>query len=193
MLNLLSNAFKVTVSGGIRVSLRGEGAMLLLSVADTGPGIPPEEQGRIFERFHRIRGMQARSYEGTGIGLSLVQEIVQLHGGRISVHSVVGDGAEFVVEVPLGREHLPPEHVSDEPADAMPRASPTCSSRRHSAGCRTPRTRRSGSRARTARETSGARVLVADDNPDLRRYLTRLLSPFWSVRDRRATVSRPWR
>ena len=120
VLNLVSNAFKVTVSGGIRVSVRRSGETLALSVADTGPGIAPEEQERIFERFHRVRGMDARSYEGTGIGLSLVREIVELHGGRISVHSALGKGAEFVVQIPFGREHLPPEHVVEESADVMP-------------------------------------------------------------------------
>ncbi len=180
MLNLVSNAFKVTASGGIRVSLRGEGETLLLSVADTGPGIAAEEQERIFERFHRVRETQARSHEGTGIGLSLVREIVELHGGRISVHSVLGEGAEFVVQIPFGREHLPPEHVVDEPRTVAPGVvdlfvQEALSWLPDSEDAPPQLTGEAGSRDQRAR------VLIADDNPDLRRYLTRLLSPLWIV------------
>jgi signal transduction histidine kinase/serine phosphatase RsbU (regulator of sigma subunit)/FixJ family two-component response regulator len=180
VLNLVSNAFKVTVSGGIRVSLRAENEMLVLSVADTGPGIPTEEQKRIFERFHRIRGMQARSHEGTGIGLALVQDIVELHGGRIDVHSVVGEGAEFVVQVPLGRDHLPSEYVSDEPAATTGTVADLFV---QEALSWLPGSDDGPLQLGTegSLPEHGARVLVVDDNPDLRRYLTRLLSPFWSV------------
>ncbi len=180
VLNLMSNAFKVTLTGGIRVHLRTEHGALMLSVADTGPGIAPEEQQHIFTRFHRVRGVRTRTHEGTGIGLALVQEIVSLHGGSIGVESVPGEGAEFRVAVPLGSAHLAPEHVSEEPATPesgiaelyVQEAVSWLSDTDHSE-LRVPDEARSPG--------SNARVLIADDNPALRRYLTRLLSRHWEV------------
>lgn len=180
VLNLLSNAFKVTTAGHIRVSVRAEGEMLALTVADTGPGIAPEEQTRIFERFHRVRGLQARSFEGTGIGLALVREIVDLHGGEIDLHSTVGEGSEFVVRIPFGRDHLPAEHVSDAPHTLDPTVSELFV---QEALSWLPEAERASAvaGASTGAPASAGRVLVADDNADLREYLTRLLSPHWQV------------
>ena len=178
--NLLSNAFKVTTTGGIRVRVSDEDERLVLSIADTGPGIPPEEQQAIFERFHRVRGLQARSHEGAGIGLALVKEIVDLHGGEIGVHSVVGEGSEFVVRIPYGREHLPAERVSEEPTDMsagvaelfVQEALSWLSESEQAPAMAT---------AATGSQRIPGRVLIADDNPDLRQYLARLLSPHWEV------------
>ncbi|HET9094463.1 MAG TPA: SpoIIE family protein phosphatase [Solirubrobacteraceae bacterium] len=179
ILNLLSNAFKVTVHGSIRVRLFAAADELVLAVADTGPGIPAAEQERIFERFHRVRELQARSHEGTGIGLALVREIVELHGGEIDLHSVVGEGSEFVIRVPLGRAHLPAEHVTDVPAVT---AAGVAELFVQEALSWLPDERGAAPPMGGASEVrGGARVLIADDNPDLRRYLTRLLSPHWSV------------
>ncbi len=180
VLNLLSNAFKVTVRGGIRVRLHATADELVLTVADTGPGIPTEEQARIFERFHRVRELQARSHEGTGIGLSLVREIVDLHGGTIELHSVVGEGSEFLIRVPLGRTHLPAEHVSDEPPPVAVGVAGLFVEEALSWLPEDERDRAAPAR-KAAGTPTGARVLVVDDNPDLRRYLTRLLSPHWTV------------
>src|SRR5690606_1995566 len=83
VLNLLSNAFKFTLEGGIQVSLRARGDAAVLTVRDTGTGIPASELPRLFERFHRVEGARGRSFEGSGIGLALVQELVRLHGGTI--------------------------------------------------------------------------------------------------------------
>ena len=111
VLNLLSNAFKFTLEGAItvRVAATAQGAELRIS--DTGSGIPERELPRLFERFHRIEGQQGRSFEGSGIGLALVQEIVRLHGGSIAVESVVGRGTTFTVVLPFGSAHLPPERI----------------------------------------------------------------------------------
>ncbi|MGN6251084.1 MAG: SpoIIE family protein phosphatase [Marmoricola sp.] len=111
VLNLLSNAFKFTFEGRIAVRLRTSGDEVVLSVSDTGPGIPEQEQGRLFERFHRVDGVPSRTHEGSGIGLALVAELVGLHDGRIEVHSTPGAGSEFVVSLPRGSAHLPPEQV----------------------------------------------------------------------------------
>jgi len=108
VLNLISNAFKYTLAGGVAVRLEVAGDAALLSVADTGTGIPPAELPRIFERFHRIEGQRGRTYEGTGIGLSLVQELVHLHGGTVQVDSAEGRGSTFTVRLPFGRAHVAP-------------------------------------------------------------------------------------
>ena len=102
VLNLLSNAFKFTFDGEIEVSLRVVGTAVRLAVRDTGTGIPADELPRLFERFHRVKNARGRSFEGSGIGLAFVKELVRLHGGEVSVESAVGSGSAFVVTVPLG-------------------------------------------------------------------------------------------
>jgi signal transduction histidine kinase len=89
VLNLLANAFKFTFEGSIEVQLRASmaGQAVELIVRDTGVGIPESELARVFERFHRVEGQKSRSFEGSGIGLALVQELVKLHGGTIRVES----------------------------------------------------------------------------------------------------------
>src|SRR5678810_171171 len=88
VLNLLSNAYKFTLEGEITVSLRGVDKTIELEVRDTGTGIPAAELPHIFERFHRVEGTRGRTQEGTGIGLALVQELVRLHHGEISVETI---------------------------------------------------------------------------------------------------------
>ncbi|MFP2913465.1 sensor histidine kinase, partial [Pyxidicoccus sp. 3LFB2] len=107
VLNLVSNAFKYTFEGEVRISLGWLGEHVELTVRDTGTGIPEAELGRIFERFHRVEGARGRSYEGTGIGLALVQELVHLHGGKVAVKSLLGKGTTFTVTLPTGSAHLP--------------------------------------------------------------------------------------
>ena len=106
VLNLLSNAFKFTFEGGVTVRLTQQGSGALLEVADTGVGVPAVELPRLFERFHRVEGSQARTHEGSGIGLALVHELVKLHGGAIDATSVLGQGTTFRVHLPLGSAHL---------------------------------------------------------------------------------------
>ena len=100
ILNLLSNAFKFTFEGQIAVRLHCVDDHVELTVQDTGLGIAEEELPHIFERFHRIRGKRARTFEGSGIGLALVQELIRLHGGTISVASTPGQGSTFTVTLP---------------------------------------------------------------------------------------------
>ncbi|TFI55950.1 response regulator [Mastigocladus laminosus UU774] len=111
LLNLLSNAFKFTFEGEIVVALRYCRDHVELEVRDTGTGIPAEEIPRLFERFHRVQGVRGRTYEGSGIGLSLVQELVRLHGGTIDVTSVINQGTSFTVSIPTGHAHLPNEYL----------------------------------------------------------------------------------
>jgi signal transduction histidine kinase len=111
--NLLSNAFKYTLSGKITISLSVDGDNALLTVEDTGVGIPESELPRMFERFHRVQSNAGRTYEGTGIGLSLIKELVQLHSGTISVESEEGKGSRFKVSIPFGKDHLPLNQVQE--------------------------------------------------------------------------------
>jgi PAS domain S-box-containing protein len=104
--NLLSNAIKYTQSGGqIGVALRADGEQVQLDVRDTGPGISPEAQTRIFERFYRAPSV-ATDDRGTGLGLAIVKSIVEQHGGRVWVTSTIGQGSTFSVSLPAWRETM---------------------------------------------------------------------------------------
>lgn len=106
VLNLLSNALKSTFDGQIRVSVEHDEMHARLIVEDTGTGIPADQLPQLFERFRRIEGAKRRSHEGSGIGLALVKELVELHGGAISVESTLSVGTRFIVEIPFGQAHL---------------------------------------------------------------------------------------
>jgi PAS domain S-box-containing protein len=102
MSNLLDNAVKFTPDGGrVSVNLRQAGECLELEVKDTGIGIPADQFERIFERFYQIDGSTTRRYGGTGLGLALVREIVEMHGGQVDVQSVLGQGSTFSVVLPI--------------------------------------------------------------------------------------------
>ena len=102
MLNLLSNAVKFTkAKGSIYVNIKDKGESIEVSVRDTGIGIPKDKLGIIFERFRQVNSLLTRSHEGSGIGLSLVKSLVELHGGTIRVESEYGTGTEFIFELPV--------------------------------------------------------------------------------------------
>lgn len=117
--NLLSNALKCTLKGGITVQFRRYQDHVKLSVSDTGLGIGQSDLCRVFERFYRVEVAGRRSNEGTGIGLALTEELVKLHGGRISVQSELGIGSTFTVVLPLGKSHLPKDRVQEEAQDII--------------------------------------------------------------------------
>lgn len=187
VLNLLSNAFKFTFEGEIAVALRETNGAAVLSVRDTGTGIPKHEIPKLFDRFHRIEGARGRSYEGSGIGLALVQELVKLHGGEIAVESEFGRGTTFAITLPLGSAHLPEGRIDAAAGDPYTTswAQAVVEEALHwlpdeglsdalleagtlddvpPAGAEAP--------AAALRR----RVLLADDNSDLRGYIARLLS-----------------
>lgn len=102
MLNLISNAVKFTKPGDkIEVSVNVKSENVLISVKDTGRGIPEDKHEEIFERFKQVDSLLCRSHEGSGIGLSLVKSLVEMHGGIISVKSKYGEGSEFIIELPV--------------------------------------------------------------------------------------------
>jgi signal transduction histidine kinase len=178
VMNLLSNALKFTFEGAVTVRLapvQGGGARL--TVKDTGAGIPRHELAKIFQRFHRVEGARSRSYEGTGIGLALVHELVKLHGGEIRVESEEGKGTEFTVMLRGGRDHLPTEHVVAESPDAASVASSAAAYLDEALQWLPYESQP----VTSASAKSSARVLVADDNSDLRTFLASLLAPHYNV------------
>jgi signal transduction histidine kinase/DNA-binding response OmpR family regulator len=190
VLNLLSNAFKFTLLGEISVELRSAGETFELIVSDTGTGIPAEELPHVFERFHRVKDSRGRSYEGSGIGLALVQELVKLHGGSVSVASELNRGSTFTVTIPFGKAHLPAERIGAE------RHLPSTGGRAQSYVEEALRWLRADNGNRetfnvdllakptaTRTEITKARkqVLLADDNADMREYVKRLLSDDYEV------------
>ena len=168
VLNLLSNAFKFTLAGSVELTQRAMEDELVLDVVDTGSGIPQEELPRLFERFHRVEGARSRTHEGSGIGLALVHEFVRLHGGRVEVESRLGEGTALRVRIPLGRDHLPAEHVQSAPAPAG--AAATAEAFVSEALRWLPT-----SPAAPERDDRTARVFFADDNADMREYVVHLL------------------
>lgn len=105
MINLLSNAIKFTPQGGkIKVVAKGIDRILQVSVTDTGIGIKPEDQSRIFTRFQQINSKATREYAGTGLGLALTKKFVEMHGGKIWVESEFGKGSTFTFTIPLRPE-----------------------------------------------------------------------------------------
>ncbi len=194
VLNLLSNAFKFTLDGGITVRLHQDGDWIRLAVQDTGTGIPESELPRLFERFHRVEGSRGRTHEGTGIGLALVLELVKLHGGTVAVESTLGQGTAFTVSIPAGSDHLPPERISAPRSLASTavgynayieeafRWIPQSGSDSHASAPRATQNDMvftgGGSPATTSERP---RILIADDNADMRDYLRRLLSDRYDV------------
>jgi PAS domain S-box-containing protein len=214
VLNLLSNAFKFTFTGEIRVSLRwGDGGVgeagevtsalslsslsspphVVLEIQDTGIGIPAAELPHLFERFHRVKEAQGRSIEGSGIGLSLVQELVKLHQGTIAVASVEGEGTCFTIAIPTGTAHLPPDRINvvrtlsstalraNSYVEEALRWLPT-ESEGFELPVLSPELKDSPQNLILQPQNAAtARILLADDNADMRDYVKRLLSQQYEV------------
>lgn len=160
LVNLLSNAFKFTPEHGtIRVSVDQHKSNLKIQVSDSGSGMKPEEVDKIFDRFYQVEGTEAK---GTGIGLALVKEIVNLHGGQISVDSIQGEGTNFKLILPYQKQYFPPE---------------TAFVGQHLDGASTHKF--SAELAETLPVPNGSNrftkelplALVVEDNPDLRHYI----------------------
>ena len=191
VLNLLSNAFKFTFEGEVVLALTAVNGSVELSVRDTGVGIPPEERERVFERFHRIESTRGRTYEGTGIGLALVQELVKLHGGRVHVESTLGAGSTFTVSIPLGTAHLPALQIGPErtlPSTAVSADAYVDEALRwipKSPGAdaenEAPTQPSSAIATRNDSDEPNEIVLIADDNADMRDYLVHLLRDHYVV------------
>lgn len=174
VLNLLGNAFKFTPDGGVvRCELTGKGESARLVVADSGPGVPPEQREMIFEAFRQGDEGLARRYGGSGLGLAIVKEFVTLHRGRITVGTAAEGGAQFEITMPLrapvgarvdfelasAREGEPPDTMADEL-----REGPGPSAR-----------------ALLGPNPSAPTVLVVEDNADMRRLIAEELARHYRV------------
>lgn len=192
--NLLSNAFKFTFEGEIKIAVRESGASVELEVSDTGTGIPDAELPHLFERFHRVKGARGRSYEGSGIGLALVQELVKLHGGVVRVTSEAGRGSVFTVSLPAGSAHLPADRLGGARTLAATGLRSEAyvaevlkwlpdGGNDHLNGLRTfvSAPDLSGTQRKDESERPRARIVLADDNADMRDYLRRLLDMDFEV------------
>jgi signal transduction histidine kinase/DNA-binding NarL/FixJ family response regulator len=161
LLNLVTNAIKFTPSGGevsIRAGVDGSGSFARIEVSDTGIGVRPELREKIFQRFFRAEDGSRRAYEGAGIGLALVREVAELHGGRAEVESEAGKGSTFSLVIPLDPD--PDPDAEGAGANEIAQRSIPAPAPRAAAGS----------------------VLVAEDNDDLRAALVAILSERFSVR-----------
>ncbi|WP_406335983.1 SpoIIE family protein phosphatase [Streptomyces sp. NBC_00203] len=205
ILNLLSNALKFTFTGGARVQVAAAGDRVRLTVTDTGTGIPANELPRLFERFHRVRGARSRSHEGSGLGLVLVKDLVEAHGGTVGVDSRLGQGTTVTVDLPFAAAHrprpAPPAADAGSPgeipreggggrpgraaayvdealgwlaADPVPAAATSAARTPYAPATHAPGPHETDRPHR-------ARLLVVDDNADMRAYLTQLLQPDYDV------------
>jgi len=185
--NLLSNAFKFTFDGEIKVALRGWDDRVEMAISDTGTGIAAEQIPEIFKRFHQVRGAPSRSYEGSGIGLALVKELVQLHGGSVHIESEPGAGSRFIVCLPLGTAHLPAERIhSAGEASPAPHIVKTFVdeaerwlANESAVAWLDPRSAAVEVLAKP--DADKELVVVAEDNADMRAYIVRILEPEYRV------------
>jgi PAS domain S-box-containing protein len=190
VLNLLSNAFKFTFEGQVQLTLKRTAESVELIVRDTGVGIPADQLARIFERFHRVENVRARTYEGTGIGLALVEELVKFHRGSVHVESALGAGSSFRVTIPTGTAHLPAERIQavrSQSSTAVSADAYVEEAERSLQGL-CPGSASGSSSLPTDKQAIDAHplherdvIVIADDNADMREYLTHLLREHYIV------------
>ena len=165
--NLLSNAFKFTPEGGkIDFTVEKLKKDVEIRISDNGRGIPEERINKIFDRFYQVDGSQTRESEGTGIGLALTKELVELHKGKISVESKEGEGSTFTILLPLGKEHLKPNEIIQK--EIREKTKKTIEEKEL-----VPETDKSKGKADidVLLETGKPILLIVEDNLDVRNYI----------------------
>ena len=189
VLNLVSNAFKYSHEGSITVDIRETDHTVEVRVTDTGVGIAEDQQEKIFDRFHRIENSGGRSLEGTGIGLAMVRELVRLHQGAIGVTSKPGEGSTFVVTIPTGSAHLPPDrigtantdHLRPSQADAFVEEANTWVGDGAAVSTTGDGHADISGDGLPTEPLTRYKVVLADDNADMREYVHRLLAHQFTV------------
>ncbi len=183
--NLLSNAFKFTPEGGsVKVEItkpKSQTSKLIeLSVSDTGIGIPADHLDKVFDRFYQVDASQTREQEGSGLGLALVKELVELHHGTIQAQSEVGRGTTFTVRLPLGRSHLRDKEIVAAPVSAEP-------TMHEIEGAIAEKVVEEAREEAESEHAKGEKpiVLVVEDNADVRAYIKDYLVPAYQVAEAR--------
>lgn len=205
--NVLSNAFKFTAEGGrVEVAINGHPEFISgsqansdsspdkkklkqvqldsnkfveISIHDTGIGIPENLLDKIFDRFYQVDGSHTREHEGTGIGLALTKELVELHKGRIEVESKEGKGSKFRILLPLGKKHLKPEEVCEELcAESLSQSVDGGLSKGEGFSEEKIFTEEINTEKNNFDITTGTEkpsLLIVEDNPDVRDYISMIL------------------
>ena len=182
LVNLLANAVKFTHEGSIEVATARVDGAFRLTVADTGVGISPDHLPHIFDRFRQADSGAAREYGGTGIGLALVKEIANLHGGDVTAHSRLGKGSTFHVTIPLGKAHLSPSSVLEvAPGDVEPAAASSGAGVVLEGSGSDEDVQEANATAEAAFDATRRIIVYAEDNADLRNHVRDLLVPHYNV------------
>ncbi len=174
--NLLINAIKFTPEGGSitisisRTQFQDNQWYVQISVSDTGIGISTEQLSRIFDRFFQVENHKKQSYDGTGIGLSLVKEIVSLHQGKVDVHSQEGKGTEFIILLPMGDYHPDSSEIAQPQTDN----SDACGEYDNATGIEESFELKNNSLEKNV-------ILIVDDDPDVRKFIRGTLEPDYTV------------
>lgn len=172
LLNLLSNAFKFTPSRGrVRLSLRAQDGQLQIEVADSGPGIPPEQHQQVFERFQQLDQGATRRFGGTGLGLAIARDFVFLHGGNISIAKAPEGGALFLVRLPQTAPAGSAVRKAERELLGTEEAGQVIAALRSE----------SGPRAYAGTGGSAGLVLVVEDNLEMNRFICESLSSEYRV------------
>ncbi len=177
--NLLSNAIKFTEDGGtVHVTLKKLENDVEIIFEDTGVGIASNEIDDVFKRFHQIDDTYTRKNEGTGIGLALVKELLEIHHGTIEVSSEVNEGTTFVVRLPSGKDHLKPEEVVD---DVIAKATETQLFKPVLDIADEKSQNKSDIDSGTLHQKKLPMILIVEDNQDLRKYLKTSLAKEYQI------------
>lgn len=182
LFNLLSNALKFTKNGWVLVSTMIDNNTFRLVVADTGIGIKQDQLPHIFDRFRQADGSESREYAGTGIGLALAKQIVELHGGNITVRSLYGKGSSFNVSIPLGKTHLDVASIEEAQAESVSIFSNLQKTIVFENGPADQNDlERCNQEAEAAFEREKSTILYVEDNRELRNHIRDLLAPEYNV------------
>ena len=181
--NLISNACKFTPNNGtIKVLVEDHNSSYIkITISDTGPGIPDKAKNLIFERFQQVDGSHSREYDGTGIGLALVKELIDLHEGRIEVNSIQGKGSKFHVYLKTGNEHVP-EQLLNIAKETLEDYKKTNVAKLEMAGISQVINPENSENDIQKRKSSNDLILVIEDNPDMRAYICNFLSDNYYIK-----------